>query len=761
MDKDRYATLSLEQKREMLANLLRKGNERSRLLESRIEQVSILAVPEQRKMLDASNNNGSDETFFSPITGPFEAQVEAIPNATALICENQSISFQDLNDQANRVAHYLRNQPCDRIAPPRMKIGPTVKVLQGDVLSLGTNDQQQGPPPYSPQDRGDYQRSAGIVSGTCVGLLISNSPQTVAGLLGILKAGVTALPLPRSYSRDDIASLLPEKGKLVLAPNRSSSPSGPVDLENVISLDLVEEWSLTRKRENQDYRVPNTQWPCFTYLDHSVKPARHVNLEYSHVLNFFKVLNRRIGCQPGDTLLTDLDSADMFSLLHMIWMLSCGGKVVMSAVPKSQEGLGPPKPGNKKPIDFSLLFFSSNEAEFKDDKYQLLVEASKFADRHGFRAVWLPERHFHQVGGLFPNPAVLCAALAMITQQIRLRAGSVVLPLHHPVRVAEEWSVVDNLSRGRVDISFARGWNPNDFVLSPESFSSDNKLLLSRIETVRRLWRGETISLPNAQGEMTEIRIYPLPMQSELSVWLTCFGSPDRFREAAVLGANVLTMLLNQTLEEIGKKIDLYRELRATHGYAPETGTISLMLHTLVHHSMEFVRAKVRDPFLKFIRTTVNLHQQGAKVQGIEMSGAKLDQIAEYAYERYFRTGALFGTPDSCLEMVDFVHHAGIDEIACQIDFGIDNATAMRGLEFLVELKDRFNRLADVSRPKLSDEVSTLRRLIEKYHVSHLSCSNALVHHLTKGPGGINGPVRLKLLITEEGTGRGDPSHLN
>ena len=176
-------------------------------------------------------------------------------------------------------------------------------------------------------------------------------------------------------------------------------------------------------------------------------------------------------------------------------------------------------------MQFSLFYFSSNEAEFRRDKYKLLLEGAKFADQHGFTAVWVPERHFHAFGGLYPNPSVLASALAVITKRIRIRAGSVVLPLHNPVRVAEEWSVVDNLSSGRVDLAFARGWNPNDFTLAPSNYATALEVLLRNVETVRSLWRGNSLTVPNGKGEETEIKIYPLPHQKELPVWLTCKGS--------------------------------------------------------------------------------------------------------------------------------------------------------------------------------------------------------------------------------------------
>ena len=124
-----------------------------------------------------------------------------------------------------------------------------------------------------------------------------------------------------------------------------------------------------------------------------------------------------------------------------------------------------------KPIDFSLFYFASDARQSDQDKYRLLKEGAQFADRHGFAAVWTPERHFHAFGGLYPNPSVTSAALAVLTERVQIRFGSVVLPLHDPIRVAEEWAVVDNLSNGRVGLSFASGWHPDDFVFKPEHYA--------------------------------------------------------------------------------------------------------------------------------------------------------------------------------------------------------------------------------------------------------------------------------------------------
>ncbi|MEG4634367.1 LLM class flavin-dependent oxidoreductase [Microcoleus sp. AR_TQ3_B6] len=356
----------------------------------------------------------------------------------------------------------------------------------------------------------------------------------------------------------------------------------------------------------------------------------------------------------------------------------------------SQSIAQPQRPATKNNLEFSLFYFSSEEAEFTDDKYRLLIEGAKFADRHDFAAVWIPERHFHAFGGIYPNPSVLGAAVAMVTERVRLRAGSVVLPLQNPIRVAEEWSVVDNLSKGRVDLAFARGWNPNDFVLSPETYANRTEALFSGMQTVQKLWRGESISLPNGIGKETEIKVYPLPKQRELSVWMTCSGGKERFIEAGALGVNILTALLFQPIEELAEKIALYRDSRAKHGHDPEAGHVTLMLHTFVGEDIEVVRNQVREPFIEYLKNSVDLWRQDSKNLD-DLTEKEREDLLAYAFERYFQTSALFGTPDTCLTKVARLKEIGVNEIACLIDFGVDVDAVMAALYSLTKLKEDSN----------------------------------------------------------------------
>src|SRR3712207_6540261 len=125
---------------------------------------------------------------------------------------------------------------------------------------------------------------------------------------------------------------------------------------------------------------------------------------------------------------------------------------------------------------FGLFFFSSS-INRPDVVLRAVLEACRVADNAGLAFVSVPERHFGEFGGVFPNPAVMAAAIAVVTRRIEIRAGSLVGPINHAVRVVEDWSVIDNLSGGRVAISFGSGWNINDFILAPGLYNRRREVL--------------------------------------------------------------------------------------------------------------------------------------------------------------------------------------------------------------------------------------------------------------------------------------------
>ncbi|MBB6564364.1 type I polyketide synthase, partial [Kribbella sandramycini] len=342
-------------------------------------------------------------------------------------------------------------------------------------------------------------------------------------------------------------------------------------------------------------------------------------------------------------------------------------------------------PGRQTRCDFSLYFFGDYPDSAAQDKYGLILQATEFADRSGFHSVWLPERHFHSFGALFPNPSVLAAALATRTSRIRLNAGSVVLPLHHPIRVAEEWSVVDNLSGGRVGLCVASGWHARDFALAPDAYGNHRAEMYERLETVRQLWAGATITATAGDGKPTELQLFPRPLQDEPPLFTAVVGNPQSYELAARNGLGIVTNLMAQSIEDLAANVARYRATRAEHGLDPDAGRVVVLLHTYLGDDLHTVRAAAYQPFCDYLRSSLSLFGQVTNSLGFQIDLEKtapddVDFLLGQAYQRYCESRALIGTPDSCRPIVDQLVAIGVDEIACFVDFGLAPEQVMTSL---------------------------------------------------------------------------------
>ena len=344
----------------------------------------------------------------------------------------------------------------------------------------------------------------------------------------------------------------------------------------------------------------------------------------------------------------------------------------------------------KPAMPFGLFYFAEGGGEHRSNIYRLYLESAKRADALGLAAVWTPERHFTTVAASYPNPSVLAAAIAASTSRVQLRAGSVVLPLHDPLRVAEEWAVVDNLSGGRVGIAFASGWLADDFVFAPDRYGDRVAITAAKIAEVRRLWRGEPIIRRNGAGRDVEVQTLPRPIQSELPAWLTTSGSAQSFETAGALGINVLTGLLNQSVEELAENIGKYRKKLTSEGFDPSLFTVTVMLHTFVANDEEAALALTREPLRKYLASHAQLRERllGDTNLGDEVRGIDYDRMLDELLKRYVGKISLLGSPMSCAALVERLYAIGVNEIACLIDFGVHEDDVLANLANIKRLQD-------------------------------------------------------------------------
>ena len=585
--------------------------------------------------------------------------------------------------------------------------------------------------------------SAGARRGALVGVHVERSHELVIAVLAVHRAGAAYLPLDPEYPSERLDLMLGDSGATLVVTRgwKGERPAGLVE----IAPDALPS-NTTAAPTHFDGALPDDVAYCI-YTSGSTGRPKGVLVEHRNAVNFFAGMDERVGAKERGTWLAVTSLSFDISVLELLWTLTRGFHVVVYRERQRDRSLAEASNTARftRQLDFSMFLWGNDDGQ-GPDKYALTMGAAEFADTHGFAAIWTPERHFHAFGGPFPNPSVISAAIAMRTTNIAIRAGSCVVPLHHPLRIAEEWAVVDHLSNGRVGLAAASGWQPDDFVLAPANFEKRNELMHEFVDQVKRLWRGEEVAFANPFGELVPRTSLPRPVQKELPIWITTAGNPETYRRAGASGANLLTHLLGQSLEEVAEKIAIYRAARAAAGFDPKTGVVTLMLHTFVGEDTDLVREIVRGPLESYLDASIGLVKKYAwsfpafkKTSGstdvdlASLSDEERRAVLSHAFERYFTTSGLFGTVEQCVERVAELETIGVDEVACLVDYGVERGAMIASFEKLGEVfrRTRVHCSGECSTGAcLAGELWTIPRLVAHHGVTHLQCTPSMARML-------------------------------
>ncbi|TRX33012.1 amino acid adenylation domain-containing protein [Flavobacterium sp. ZT3R18] len=596
-----------------------------------IQEIDYLTETEKHQLLFEFNDTEVDYAKDKTIIDLFEQQVARTPDKVAIVFEETQLTYRELNEMSNQLAFYLRE-------------------------------------------------IYGIIASNLVGIKLDRSERMIAVLLGILKSGAAYVPIDPNYPQERIAYIEEDSNTKVV-----------IDEQELGRFVKVQE---KYSRENIEKINQPNDLAYVIYTSGTTGNPKGVMIEHKNVVNFLHGMNDSISSNEKEHLLAITSISFDISVLELFWTLTKGSTITLKSGNTPLNNFNLFLKDHSETLDFSLFYFSSQN-DSDDNKYQFLKESADYADKNNFSAIWLPERHFHEFGGIFPNPSVLAAGLSTITENIQIRSGSVVLPLHDVVRVAEEWSVVDNLSNGRVALSIASGWHADDFVLKPENYLDRQKIMYGQIEELKTLWQGGSIKRKNGLNQEIDFKIYPKPVNSNLDIYITSGGNPETFRSAGKIGANILTHLLGQEIKDLANNIKIYKQALVENGFSVENAKISLMLHTYIGTDLEEVKDKAKEPFKSYLKSSVGLIQNLAKDLDKDISTISendLNDLLELAFERYWQTSALLGTQDSCKKILSNIHSIGVTEIACLIDFGISDKEVLKGLEHLTELKNKYKK---------------------------------------------------------------------
>jgi alkanesulfonate monooxygenase SsuD/methylene tetrahydromethanopterin reductase-like flavin-dependent oxidoreductase (luciferase family) len=323
------------------------------------------------------------------------------------------------------------------------------------------------------------------------------------------------------------------------------------------------------------------------------------------------------------------------------------------------------------------------------------------AERLGFDAVWVNEHHFHQYGGLMPSLPTMLAALAQATSTVRLGTSVVVLPLHHPLEVAEQLAMVDLISNGRVEFGVGRGFVAHDYEVMGVPYEDAQDRLIESLEVVVKAWSERPFSHDGRYYQFADLALWPQPQQRpHPPIWIACSSSPKSFTWTATHGYRLLTIGYTKPIAETAKLTRIYLETWASAGH-PQPPTIATHYHVVVTEEGNEARRIAESGLAEHVRlnraSRALAHDAGPTPRPVP--------IAQLVDE-----GRLIaGNPDDCARMLRrAADEIGCTETHCLFQFGnISFAAAQRSMElFAAEVMPRLraSEPADSSHPVLSGQ---------------------------------------------------------
>lgn len=374
-----------------------------------------------------------------------------------------------------------------------------------------------------------------------------------------------------------------------------------------------------------------------------------------------KIRGYRIECKEIETLLNQHPLIDQS--IVQTYIDNLGSKELIAYVK-------PVKEISKQ--DISLFFSISSEDSEHNKIYDFFIKNAKKADELGLSAIWIPGKLFNTSNSSYSNPSVLSSALAMMTKDIDLRAANILPSLHEPIEIAKEWSVIDNLSNGRIGLSFISDFD----YFNPELKDYKNKkdILFNNIKKIKTLWNQGGMDNKNMGFQLNRT-------QENLPIWLSCSADPEMFYEAGVLGINILTHLMLQDIDSLADKILIYRNSLKKHGHEPESYKVSLIVHACLFDDESSDSEHIKEALSKYFKSNSDFLKSLIKVYGAGLEGDTEREFIDKVIKRYIDISSLIGSTKKCTKIYKKIKDSGVDELICSIDFSIGEGLLPEGIE--------------------------------------------------------------------------------
>ena len=342
-------------------------------------------------------------------------------------------------------------------------------------------------------------------------------------------------------------------------------------------------------------------------------------------------------------------------------------------------------------MEFGYFTLSDNHYENNPrDANQFVSDITAealYADQLGMHSVWIGEHHFNSLGVL-SSPELVLSFIAARTTHVRLAPAVTVAPLHHPIRIAEQWATLDLLSNGRVDFASGRGYDSREYAPFNVSFADNQSIFEEGMEVVQKLWSAEgRLSHHGRHYHFDDVRITPKPIQRPIPAYVGSFSKPSIELAARLnCGLIVAPFAAAMSFGGLQQVADLYHDSCAKYGNPPGRLMCSYFTHFADTKAQEDAQ---RARQIRYYRECVIPALPGDPKTAPPSYRYFVDMVARLQKvkpEDLTENSVLLGSPQRIMDTLKKVEAAGFSEVILYVNVGLKPHSQVK------EEMDRFMR---------------------------------------------------------------------
>lgn len=342
-------------------------------------------------------------------------------------------------------------------------------------------------------------------------------------------------------------------------------------------------------------------------------------------------------------------------------------------------------------MEFGIFHeFPCPEGQAEAAAFAQSFEQVDAAERFGLDVVWLAELHVAPGQSVLSAPLLVAAAIAARTRRIRIGTGVQVLPLCHPLRLAEEIATLDHISQGRLIFGIGRSGFPRTYEAYGVPYAESRERFLETLAILKSAWTEPSFSYEGRFFTFRDVPMVPKPLQQPHPPIRIAATSADTFARIGARGYPIFCAVRLGTLSELGPNIRAYRAAWRAAGH-PGEGGVYLRVPVYVGETEAAARDEPEASVMAFYRYLGQQLAESATLAGaraIEERAERGERLLAIGYDEVLRDKVVVGTAEQVAErLAGLKAELGLDGILAELNCGrlIPHQSVMNALQLLCE----------------------------------------------------------------------------